>query len=155
MFCNKKLHVLKKFIVHVSTYDLLLPTSIKELKIFLHKIWYWMSLKFSLLEKLFDLCLHNNFLDHVKIFVCGKVPWSRKKKKLWKSSLIKEKFFVKISLTLKKLLNCGKVLWLWKNSMIKKSFLDCRKLTFLTAGKVIGLIFLKQMLALKASRQIF
>ena len=38
MFSNKSLHILKKFIVHVSAYDLLLPTSINGLKIFFHKI---------------------------------------------------------------------------------------------------------------------
>ena len=38
MFSNKRSHVLKKLIVRVSMYDLLLPTSIKSLKIFFHKI---------------------------------------------------------------------------------------------------------------------
>ena len=38
MFGQKSSHVLKKLIARVSTHDLLLPTSIKELKIFLHKI---------------------------------------------------------------------------------------------------------------------
>ena len=37
MLNNRSLLVLKKIIGSVSTYDLLLPTSIKELKIFLHK----------------------------------------------------------------------------------------------------------------------
>ena len=38
MFSNKSLHVLKKLIVCVSMYDLLLPTSIKGLKTFSYKI---------------------------------------------------------------------------------------------------------------------
>ena len=38
MFSNKSLHVIEKLIISVIAYDFLLPTSIKELKIFLHKI---------------------------------------------------------------------------------------------------------------------
>ena len=37
MLNNRSLLVLKKIIGSVRTYDLLLPASIKELKIFLHK----------------------------------------------------------------------------------------------------------------------
>ena len=74
-----------------------------------------------------------------KFFDCGKVPW------LWKSSLIVENFLDwekvpwlrKSSLILEKLLECEKVPWL------REKFLDCGKLTFLTAGKVIGLVILK------------
>ena len=38
MFSNKSSHVLKKVIVSVNTYDLLLPTIINGLKIFSHNI---------------------------------------------------------------------------------------------------------------------
>ena len=38
MFSNKSSHVLEKLIVRVSTYELLLPTTIKGLKILLHEI---------------------------------------------------------------------------------------------------------------------
>ena len=38
MFSHKSSYVLKKLIVRVTTYDLLLPTSINGLKIFLNKI---------------------------------------------------------------------------------------------------------------------
>ena len=39
LFSNKSSHVLKNLIVSVKTYDLLLPTSFKKLKISLHKIY--------------------------------------------------------------------------------------------------------------------
>ena len=68
-----------------------------------------------------------NFLHH---FFCGKFPWLRK------ISLIK--YFVE------NFLDQGKFLWIQKNSLIKEIFLDCGKLTFLTA-KIIGLIIWKQL----------
>ena len=40
MLSNESSHVLKKLIVQLSMYDLLLPTNIKKLKIFLHKNQY-------------------------------------------------------------------------------------------------------------------
>ena len=40
MSSNKNWHELKKLTVPFSSYDLLLPTRIKELKIVLHKIYY-------------------------------------------------------------------------------------------------------------------
>ena len=80
MFSNKSSHTVKKLIVHVSRYELLLQTSIKGLKIFLHKIYYLIDLNFWLLENLFDLCLQKMFLAVEKsLFVrndidCGKLP---------------------------------------------------------------------------------
>ena len=46
-------------------------------------------------------------------------------------------------MTVEKFIDCGKVLWLWKIYMTLGKFLDCRKHTFFTSEKIIGLIILK------------
>ena len=114
-----------------------------------------MDLNFWLLENLFDLFLQKifltgleclfveNFLDQRKDFYLWKNSlfvenfFDQRKKKLWKTSLFVENFLDQVK--------CfgGKFPWLWKNSSIKKNSLDCGKLTFFTAEKIIGLIILK------------
>ena len=95
-------NLLKKFVVRTN--DLLLATSIKELKTFLCKIYYWMGQKSWLLENLFDLYLQKllltmeNFLDQGKNFVGGKLPsllknFLGKSFFLWKAFLLVENLF--------------------------------------------------------------
>ena len=133
-------------------YDLLLPTSIKELK----NIFAWnlvlnrsKTLRKSFCEKF--LWLWNMFL--IKFFFVEnflnqifsvKILW------LWKIYLMKyfaenfldqifcakfliSIFFWKITSTVEKCFDQGKLCGLWKNSLIKETFFECGKLTSLTA----------------------
>ena len=81
------------------------------------------------------------FFDCVKILVCGKRPWSRKKRIVgnffvcgkfpWSSKV----FLWKISLTVENLFVCGKFMWsrksfLWKISFSVENYLDCWQITW-------------------------
>ena len=65
MFSNKSLHILKKLILHVRLYGLLLPTSIKGLEIFL-------TVKKSLLQT--SLIKEKTFLFVENFFDQAKFP---------------------------------------------------------------------------------
>ena len=88
--------------------------------------WMWVKLQpfLSLFEE--------NCFDCVKVFVSGKLPWSRQNFCLLKNLLFVENFrdcgkfpwLWKSSLTVEKFLDCEKVLWLWKSSLIKENLVS-------------------------------
>ena len=114
---------------------------------FREPFWFLFAGNFCLWE---SSLLVENFLNQRKknyvenFLVCGKFP------SLWKISLFKENF-----------LDCGKIPWSSKIALTTEKFLDqeifldCGKLTFLTAKKIIGLVTLKTNANFETIKNIF
>ena len=91
----------------------------------LFEYWIW-----DKLEPFLSL-FAENLLDCTKIFVCGKLPWSKKDFCLQKIFLFTKHLFDQLKLSCKNL-SC-----FWKISMTVKSFLTVGKFSY--CGKVLGL----------------